>query len=162
MADAPEYLSVDHISITVTDMDASVRFYAEQLGLPVKADVTVDDKVSNNPEYRPLYNASHPQRRLVMLGPVSGATIALIAHPGDDLQGEASPKLDAVGLNHFALTVRDLPGLVARMRSFGVEPVAQGYFADPDGNLIQFEGPGESTQHKDDYLTRAGQQPTSS
>jgi catechol 2,3-dioxygenase-like lactoylglutathione lyase family enzyme len=153
VADAPNFLGVDHISITVTDMDASVRFYVDQLGMPLNADVSVDDATSNDPHFGPLYHAPHPRRRMVMLGPVGGVIIALIAHPGDDLVGVASFKLDDVGLNHFALTVSDLDGLMERMRSFGIEPVASGYFADPDGNLIQFHERGESDKIRAKFVS---------
>ena len=155
MSEGPDYLAVDHISITVSDIDASMRFYVEQLGLPVLTDVETSDKTSNDNRYRPLYDTPHPLRRLVVLGPVGDVRIALIAHPGDALQGEGSPLLDRVGLNHFALTVRDLPGLLARMKSFGVEPVAQGYFRDPDGNLIQLEAPDEGQQHLQAWVNHA-------
>ena len=155
MADAPEYLAVDHISITVSDIEASMRFYVEQLGMPVMTDVETSDKTSNDSRYRPLYDAAHSMRRLVVLGPVGGVKIALIAHPGDSLQGEGDPLLDRVGLNHYALTVRDLPALFERMKSFGVEPAAQGYFRDPDGNLIQFEAPNEGQEHLQAWIDHA-------
>src|SRR5262249_46326987 len=103
MADAPDYLAVDHISITVSDMEASLRFYVEQLGMPVMTDVETSDKTSNDSRYRPLYDTPHPMRRLVVLGPVGDVKVALIAHPGDTLQGEGDPLLDRVGLNHYAL-----------------------------------------------------------
>jgi hypothetical protein len=41
------------------------------------------------------------------------------------------------------------------MKSFGVEPVAAGYFADPDGNLIQFEAPDEGQAHLDAWVDHA-------
>jgi catechol 2,3-dioxygenase-like lactoylglutathione lyase family enzyme len=154
MTGLPNYMAVDHISITVSDMQASKRFYIDQLGLPVVSDVETADKVSNDERYQPLYDAKHTMRQLVVLGPVGDVKIALIGHPGDSLQGAADPMLDRVGLNHFALTVEDLPGLVERMASFGVEPVAAGYFMDPDGNLIQFEAPGEGDAHHQAWVER--------
>jgi catechol 2,3-dioxygenase-like lactoylglutathione lyase family enzyme len=140
MAASPQYSNISHISLTVRDVEASKRFYGEQLGLPVHSDTERPDHVTPNPAYDGLYHAPHDRRRQVVLGPVGGVSIALIGHPGDELQGSPVPKLDQVGLSHFALHVDDLPGLIARMASFDVHPVAQGYFQDPDGNLVQLEG----------------------
>ena len=67
----------------------------------------------------------------------------------------AIENLDQVGLTHFAFTVRDLDGFVDRMESMGVKPVAKGFFRDPDGNLIQFEGPGDADRIKQQYNQRA-------
>jgi lactoylglutathione lyase len=154
MAEAPRYVAIDHISVTVANMEASKRFYADQLGLPIVTDVEVEDKVSNDARYDGLYDRKHRMRHLMVLGPVGGVKLALISHPGDELQGAADPMLDRIGLNHFAFTVDDLPALVERMASFGVEPVAAGYFMDPDGNLVQFEAVGEGERYHQAWMER--------
>jgi catechol 2,3-dioxygenase-like lactoylglutathione lyase family enzyme len=150
MAQQPEYVNVDHISLTVRDMDAAKVFYADQLGMPVITDVEVEDKASGTP----IYDMVHSKRRMVVLGPVGNVNLALISHPGDELQGEPILNLDRVGLTHYAFNVRDLPALVERMASFGIEPVARGFFRDPEGNLVQFEEPGQSDRINQHYVER--------
>src|SRR5262245_28334419 len=125
MSTSPQYGHISHISLTVRDVEASKRFYAEQLGLPVHSDAERPDHVTPNPAYDGLYHTPHSRRRQVVLGPVGGVSIALIGHPGDELQGSPVPKLDQVGISHFALHVDDLPALIARMAAFGVQPVAK-------------------------------------
>ena len=41
------------------------------------------------------------------------------------------------------------------MESMGVKTVAKGFFRDPDGNLIQFEEPGDADRIKQQYNQRA-------
>jgi catechol 2,3-dioxygenase-like lactoylglutathione lyase family enzyme len=147
----PQFETVDHISITVRDMDAARHFYADQVGLGVVSDVTVDDHASGGA----IYDKPHSKRRMIVFERVGGVTLALISHPGDDLRGEPIEMLDQIGLTHFAFTVRDLPGFVARMESMGVKPVAKGFFRDPDGNLVQFEEPGDADRIKAQYDERA-------
>jgi catechol 2,3-dioxygenase-like lactoylglutathione lyase family enzyme len=139
MATQPEYTEVDHISITVRDAEAAKHFYADVLGIPVVTDIEFDDSAPT--PYDGLHDAKHATRRRVIVGPIGGVHLVLIGHPGDELQGESRDKLDRVGVSHIAINVRDLQGLIERASSFGVAPVAPGFFQDPDGNLIQIESP---------------------
>jgi catechol 2,3-dioxygenase-like lactoylglutathione lyase family enzyme len=150
MADQPEFVSVDHISLTVRDMDAAKHFYADLVGLPVLTDVTVDDHASGTP----IYDMEHRKRRMVVFERVGGVSLALISHPGDELQGEPIEMLDRVGWTHFAFIVRNLDGFMKRMESLGVPPVAKGFLRDPEGNLIQFEEPGDADRIKQGYDQR--------
>jgi len=154
----PDFVSVDHITITVQDMEGTKHFYTELLGLRVLTDVTVDGWTTyggfavedgkvvelHTASDGKVYDRAHAVRRMVIFERIGGVSLTLIAHPGDELEGQPAVKLDRLGYTHLAFDVRDLDAFVARMRALGVEPVAPGFFQDPEGNLIQIQETGHS------------------
>jgi catechol 2,3-dioxygenase-like lactoylglutathione lyase family enzyme len=104
-----------------------------------------------------VYDNEHTTRRHVIFERVGGVSLSLSSHPGDTLAGEAARKLDRVGYTHLAFDVRNLEAFVARMRSLGVEPVAPGFFRDPEGNLVQIQESGHADRihqlYRDRYAT---------
>jgi glyoxylase I family protein len=109
---------IHHVSINVSDLDRSVRFYTETLGLTV-----------------------HPDRPEL---DVDGAWLDLPSGQVHLIVGMVPP---ANG-QHFAVGVRDLDDAVAVLRDVGVAvrgpfPVGgarQAFVADPDGNAIELQG----------------------
>lgn len=158
MEATPELVAVDHITITVRDMGVARRFYEDVLGLRVLTDVVVegtttyggfaveDGKVVElgSPSGGGLYDAAHAVRHMVVFERIGGVSLSLVSHPGDELAGAPTDKLDRLGYTHLAFDVRDLDAFVARVRSLGVEPVAPGFLQDPDGNLIQVQEVGHA------------------
>jgi glyoxylase I family protein len=136
----PTFSGVNHISITVRDMDKSLEFYRDMVGLKVLADISVDER-PDHPKVQ--YRGNHAKRRFATLDTGGGPVLALISHPGDDLAGDAI-LLDDVGITHFAFTVTDLKQFIEEMVKKGAEPAGPGFFFDPDGILVQFEEPGEA------------------
>jgi catechol 2,3-dioxygenase-like lactoylglutathione lyase family enzyme len=142
---------MDHIGITVRDMDASVRFYRDLLGLRLVCDVEVPHRSGKAPS---IYGSPHDRRRFALLETGSGPKLALNGHPGDELPGE--PILaDGVGINHVSLVVSDLAALTSRLTEAGVPSPGPGWFVDPDGTLVQFEEPGYSEAALPNLVARA-------
>jgi catechol 2,3-dioxygenase-like lactoylglutathione lyase family enzyme len=168
-----EFVAVDHVTITVADMDRAKDFYSDVVGLRVITDVTVEGETTyggfavQDGEVVELgqasdgtaYDRPHAVRRMVVFERIGGVSLSLITHPGDELLGEPAVKLDRLGYTHLAFDVRDLAGFVARMRSRGVEPVAPGFFQDPEGNLIQFQEVGHADRIHELYHQRYGHDP---
>lgn len=122
---------LEHVNLTVSDLDRSVDFYARLLGLRVRwqRDATDD--------------------------------LPAAAHVGDDRHyiamfqatadaAEPRPDYGQVGLNHFGFVVDDLDAVKTRLGQLGVnahseadyEPGRRLYFFDPDGievELIEYE-----------------------
>lgn len=126
----PNFAGINHVALTVTDLDASERFYIEVLGLRRALDVGYG--------------------RIVIDG-ASGFTIALLTHP-DDVGGPFTEL--ATGLDHLAFTARDRAELEewqARLEALGVptSPIRDmplGHhlnFRDPDGIALEFYAPNE-------------------
>ncbi|MDP2289764.1 MAG: VOC family protein [Actinomycetota bacterium] len=108
-------LCVHHVSINVTDVEASRAFYTDVIGGTVRDD-------------RPDF-------------PFGGAWIDLGATQVHLIQAAVPQPLG----QHFAVLYDDLDALVAMLRARGLEvsdprrvgPNRQTFVADPDGNLVE-------------------------
>jgi catechol 2,3-dioxygenase-like lactoylglutathione lyase family enzyme len=127
----PEIAGINHVSITVTDIDRSVAWYEEVLGLTK------------------LFEAPHPadEGHAVILGkPDFSMCVGLHVHPTNESErfSEARTGLDHVG---FAVTNRDeLRAWEARLTELGVDHsgfndqdmYAVVVFRDPDNVQLEF------------------------
>jgi catechol 2,3-dioxygenase-like lactoylglutathione lyase family enzyme len=169
--DHPYFVAVDHITITVQEMDRAKDFYTEVLGLRVLTDVTVEGETTyggfavQDGEVVELgrasdgaaYDRPHAVRRMIVFERIGGVSLTLVTHPGDQLGGQPAAKLDRLGYTHLAFDVKDLRAFTERMRAHEVEPVAPGFYPDPEGNLIQVQEAGHAERihqlYRDRYLT---------
>ena len=144
-----EFSGVDHITVTVSDMERSLRFYRDQLGFGVTLDVVA-------PHDREVMNLAHrtPREghRMVTLDTGGGITVSLTEYK--DPHGEGI-LLDDLGVTHFAVGVSDLAALTERLVGMGVESPRPGFFVDPDGILIQFMSPGHASETRARYQNQA-------
>ena len=145
---------VSHIAICVRDLDKSLGFYRDILGMRVDFDEVQDTTTGGLP-----YTYKHPRktRRTVHVRYGEGRTtpsLVLTSHPGDDSDGEPI-KLDQVGISHLSFSVRDLKGLAQELMAKGVQfagptdsftnpqgEVSSIFVYDPDGILVQFDNGG--------------------
>jgi catechol 2,3-dioxygenase-like lactoylglutathione lyase family enzyme len=147
--------AVSHIAVGVRDMDRSLHFYRDLLGLKVCLDT-----FENIGGIKALFiNPQKGKRRAVYLrfedGP-HASFLVLSQNPGET-PGEAI-KLDQVGVHHFAFWVDDLRERLDKLKAAGVQilmtpieadTVAYGeqpggkvltcLFQDPDGIIVQFD-----------------------
>ena len=147
-----EATCVTHIGICVSDMDKSLEFYRDALGMTV-----LGDRMTDPTEHGRTHNylRERQARRWVSLAYGDGATptLTLTSHPGEDSDGEPI-KLDMVGISHISFGVADVKSLTHELLDKGVElagPIesftdADGdirsiYVFDPDGILVQFNNP---------------------
>lgn len=126
-------LGLHHVSINVGDVDASLKFYVDILGLGLRAD-------------RPDFSFGGAWLD------AGAQQVHLIAGPTPDDRGQ-----------HFALAFGDLAEVSARLRQHGFdvsEPVGvgrslQAFVTDPSGNRLELHQPGPSfddagARHTDD------------
>ena len=116
----------DHCGIRAADLERSLRFYTDVLGLELLEVVTVLDQ--------PFYF-------------VGNNTIRIEIEQANPAQIEAATGPQA-GLYHLAFEVDDLEGAAARLRDAGAQfllPPSQfredrkiAFILDPDGVFIQF------------------------
>ena len=120
-------IGMTHVAVRVTDIDRSIKFYSEQLGLPEKFRL-------NNDEGDPwLVYLQITDNQFIELFP--GAN-------GSHIQPESA------GVMHICLLVDDIQKTYKEMTARGVvphgEPVLeidgswQFWTSDPDGNPIEF------------------------
>ncbi len=148
-----------HIAIGVRDLDRSLAFYRDVLGMTVIRDAV------NEPPADQLYAADvgTTRRREVMLrlggneGASYGDRLFIALSQSDEIAGNEPLDLGQIGIHHVGFWVDDIPALAARLRAAGVEPVSikdtvgTGYgespqqrmramfVKDPDGTVLQFD-----------------------
>jgi catechol 2,3-dioxygenase-like lactoylglutathione lyase family enzyme len=151
MTDSTPVLGMSHVAICVRNLDESLKFYRDLVGLQVVRDDLQDTSMM---KLNGVYRDHHAQRRVANLqgGPRSNLPRLVISeHPGDAISGNPI-MLDEVGISHFSFTVPSLDELVQRFSAQGLKPcgpqitgrrgTTNVFFRDPDGILVQFdEGP---------------------
>ena len=112
---AMQPLAVDHVQVNVTDVDRSIRFYTEHLGLTQRGD-------------RPDFS-------------FGGAWLNAGGQQIHFVQAPAPPNLG----QHFSLLVEDIEAAITGLRDRGIEVTdavdsaydRQAFLSDPDGNFIE-------------------------
>ncbi|MBC8268136.1 MAG: VOC family protein [Rhodospirillaceae bacterium] len=138
--------SVRHIGIVVSDMDASMHFYCDLLGLR-SADVIAE----SGSFLDGLLGMDKARIRTAKLAASDGPTLIELLAFDQPEPTQATP-LTAIGPTHVALSVSDLDQLYQRMTKAGVDfnaPPAlspQGgakvaFCRDPDGTFIELVEP---------------------
>jgi catechol 2,3-dioxygenase-like lactoylglutathione lyase family enzyme len=120
---------IEHVNLTVSDLQRSIDFYRRLFGWDVRwqgatRDGTPAAHIGDERYYVAMFEAPQP--------------------------GKWSDDYTAVGLNHFGLVVDDLEVMKQRLSELGAahgdeqdyEPGRRIYFTDPDGievELVQYE-----------------------
>ena len=118
-------MRLEHVNMTVSDLDRSVGFYRDVFGFDVRWEGTVNGghnratHIGTDSSYLALFEADRPAR------------------PSIDYE--------AVGHNHFGVVVDDLDAITSRLDEMGVgrhleadyEPGRRAYFFDPDGYEVE-------------------------
>lgn len=143
-------MAISHIAICTRDMEKSLAFYRDVLGMNVLFDGMTDPTEGGRLQN---YQQARQSRRRVSLsfGPGRKPTLTITSHPGEDISG-APLKLDQIGITHFSFTVPDTEALCAELLAKGVPlggsqssfrnahgQVRSFYVYDPDGIIVQFD-----------------------
>lgn len=137
--------SYSHTSFTVSDIDASIAFYVDQLGLTLARRW---ERVG--PEIGALtgVKGARLSMALVELGDFKLELIQYVGGAGVVLD----PVINNVGAAHIAFEVEDVDGLCERLANNGVKlygtpttlppPRVRGvYISDPDGITVELSEP---------------------
>jgi catechol 2,3-dioxygenase-like lactoylglutathione lyase family enzyme len=127
-------ISLRYINITVNDIDESIAFYRDALGLEVRNDVS-------NGEFRwvTLGGDDSPAHEYVLSQPHAGRSQA---------DGDALQELVTKGAFQFVFTTDDVDATFEKIRAVGAEvlqePIDQPWgprdcaFRDPSGTMLRF------------------------
>jgi catechol 2,3-dioxygenase-like lactoylglutathione lyase family enzyme len=146
---------ISHVAIGVRDMERSLKFYRDLLGLEVRSDQM--QPIGGMPN---LYaNPQKGQRHAVQLhyGKGEGRGFLVLTEMPGGTPGQAI-KIDEVGISHFSWWVDDIRAIYEKLKAAGVkvlvppsETDAGGYgenpgrkyltclFEDPDGIMLQLD-----------------------
>jgi catechol 2,3-dioxygenase-like lactoylglutathione lyase family enzyme len=123
-------MHLEHVNLTVADVERSARFYRDLLGFEERWRGTTT-------EGRPALHVGTPDSYLALF---------------EGEPGTVGIDYDRVGFNHFGIVVDDLGAAKQRLAVLGVEihleadyePGRRAYFLDPDGYEVELvEYPGE-------------------
>ena len=120
----PKIKQINHVAIVVKDIDASLAFWHEALGL----------------ELHELRDVPVEKSKIAFL-PVEGGEIELVQPTTDD-SGIAKflAKRDQ-GMHHICLEVDDILGMLAQLSEKGVRLINEQPRTAPDGKLYAFIHP---------------------
>lgn len=123
-------IRLDHVAVTVLDMERSVRFYRDLLGFDVLGQLLLDEGT-----FKIVYLRS------------GGAHVELFAFRDHDAEAAVGVPDTVGGFKHVAFQTDDVDGIAARLQAAGVaftlDPldaaggVRLAFFRDPDGNLLE-------------------------
>ena len=144
--------AVSHIAFCVSDIEKSLSFYRDILGMKVIFDQVQDTTTGGLPH---VYQHPRQTRRTVHLTfGDSPLHLVMTSHPDDSADGTPI-KLDQVGISHYSFGVPDVSALFSELEAKGVPLAApreawtnsEGrmssfYVYDPDGILVQFNAGG--------------------
>ncbi len=144
--------AVSHIAFCVSDIEKSLSFYRDILGMKVIFDQVQDTTTGGLPH---VYQHPRQTRRTVHLAfGDSPLHLVMTSHPDDSADGTPI-KLDRVGISHYSFGVPDVSALFSELEANGVPLAApreawtnsEGrmssfYVYDPDGILVQFNAGG--------------------
>lgn len=151
MPDMTPPSGMSHVAICVRDLDRSLAFYRDLVGMQVVKDEVQQTSTGALPH---VYRDRHASRRVVYLRYGSGTAAPVLVfteHPGETVSGEAI-MLDQVGISHVSFTVPDVQALTTRLLAQGAQTCGPAdawkgpdgrlrtvFFRDPDGILVQFD-----------------------
>jgi catechol 2,3-dioxygenase-like lactoylglutathione lyase family enzyme len=139
--------ALHHVGITVKDLDASIRFYHDLLGLPFSNEPS---PWFDNPELGPAVGVPGAGLRQVSLL-LGDTTLELLEYKSPPSETSEPLRSNNIGASHVAFLVDDIEDMKAELEAKGVtffssvnvvdEGVLAGwrwvYFADPDGYPLE-------------------------
>ena len=150
---------VSHIAVCVADLERSLHFYRDLLGLTVRLHTTQNMARRPGAESAEMYQQPRESRTVANVWFDDPDTpqpfLVLTSHPGSQVKGEPI-KLDQIGISHISFEVEDVRAYAEELMAKGVtmagtladftddQGVMRTFFVyDPDGILVQFDqGPG--------------------
>ena len=150
---------VSHIAVCVADLERSLHFYRDLLGLTVRLHTTQQMARRPGAESAEMYQSPRQSRTVANVyfddPDTSQPFLVLTSHPGDQVGGEPI-KLDQIGISHISFGVENVRAYAEELVARGVplagtmddftddQGVMRTFFVyDPDGILVQFDqGPG--------------------
>jgi catechol 2,3-dioxygenase-like lactoylglutathione lyase family enzyme len=134
---------LNHIGISVTNLDRSIEFYKNLLGMEISV-----RRIFEGPEYERLLALAGARGTVALLtGPNARVELFEFTQP-DPKPGDPRRPVCDRGITHFCIEVSDIETEYERLRGSGVafhcEPIGFSgvakalYGRDPDGNVFEF------------------------
>ena len=115
----PGLLGIEHIGLTVPDLETATTFFVDVLGAEVLFEV---GPFSSEDDWMERHLGVHPRaviRRLRMLRLAAGPSVELFEYSSPD-QDHARPRNSDAGSHHLAFYVADMTAAVDHLKRHGV------------------------------------------
>jgi catechol 2,3-dioxygenase-like lactoylglutathione lyase family enzyme len=133
---------ISHVGISVANLERSIEFYRDLLGLRLIQQVPM-----RGPNYDAIMGLKGTDGRIAVLR-TGNLEIELLEFKPPSRPAEPDRHVSDRGISHFAIHVEDAAGLYARLQAAGVRvhstlvyfascATTAVYFCDPDGNFIE-------------------------
>ena len=116
----PGLLGVEHVGLTVPDIDAATTFFVDVLGAELLFGV---GPFASEDDWMEKHLGVHPRaviRRLRMLGLAAGPSVELFEYSSAD-QDDARPRNSDAGGHHLGFYVTDMAAAVDHLKRHGVK-----------------------------------------
>lgn len=142
--------NIAHIGLTVKDLDRSVEFYRDILGLDYKGYMYMEGESTDR-----LFDGKNIRAKVAYLSPKTGEgcpDVELIEFVRGEVE-EDQPSLFKTSISELCFGVEDIDGFFKELIEKGVEVMSQPqvfdstaygfgkskafYFYDPDGNILE-------------------------
>ena len=123
----PKIKSINHVAIVVEDMDESLSFWRDALGI----------------ELRELRDVPAEKSQVAFL-PLAGSEVELVKPTSDDSGIAKYMAKRGEGLHHLCLEVDDIEGMLAQLKAKGIRLINEEPRKASDGKRYAFVHP-EST-----------------
>jgi len=153
--------SIFHVGFVVSDLDASIRFYTDGLGLVLR-----HRQLQHNDYTRALVGYPDALLEVAQFNlaegdpPASGHILELVSY-ARPTSGRADRERNTLGVGHLAFVVDDIHASAERLRTLGAELVHEPiritagineggwtvYLRDPDGVNLELVQPRRSEGH---------------
>jgi len=120
----PGLLGVEHVGLTVPDIEAATAFFVDVLGAEMLFEV---GPFSSDDDWMKAHLGVHPRaviRRLRMLRLAMGASIELFEYSSPD-QDQQRPRNSDAGGHHLAFYVAEMAAAVGHLRRNGIEVLGE-------------------------------------
>ncbi len=130
---------LEHIAISVGDLDAQVAWYCEAFGFTADASDRID--------------VPEPKHRIALVRGINGFYIELVEIAGAKPRPRLDDPVEALfqqGYHHWTMVVEDIDAAIARLVSLGARQIGKQWdfpsrgvsvsmISDPEGNLIEMK-----------------------
>jgi len=120
----PKVKSIDHVAVVVSDLEESLLFWRDALGL----------------ELRQLRDVSAEKSRVAFL-PVGGSQVELVLPTADDSGIAKYLAKRGPGMHHICLQVDDLDGILVQLKASGIRLINEEPRLASDGRKYAFVHP---------------------
>jgi catechol 2,3-dioxygenase-like lactoylglutathione lyase family enzyme len=134
---------ISHVGISVANLERSIEFYRDLLGMRVVQEVPM-----GGANYDAIMGLKGTEGRIAVLRTANLEIELLEFKRPPSRPVESGRHVSDQGISHFAVHVEDIAGLYARLEAAGVRihsalvhfascATTAVYFCDPDGNFIE-------------------------